>query len=190
MFKDHLKYRTGYVPTENAIDTFYTEYSDLPFSEQYVIEGLVFNGINQYMSIADHPDFNINSGEVLSISLWVKTSISNRNQRLVLKRYTSTTADPVNGNTGYGIVPLANRNLYADLHYRNGSQPNPGGRATVASGIESYSLDEWFHVVAIFDSPKKQLSLYQNGNLVGTGIINGTPPENPNIVSISDVLVG
>lgn len=190
MFKDHLKYRTGYVPAENAIDTFYTEYSDLPFSEQYVIEGLVFNGTNQYMTIADHPDFNINSGEVLSISLWVKTSISNRNQRLVLKRYTSTTADPVNGNTGYGIVPLANRNLYADLHYRNGSQPNPGGRATVASGIESYSLDEWFHVVAIFDSPKKQLSLYQNGNLVGTGIINGTPPENPNIVSISDVLVG
>jgi len=190
MFNGNLKYRTGYLPTENAIDTFYTEYIDLPFSELYVIEGLTFNGTNQYMRIADHPDLNINSGEVLSISVWIKTPIGNRNQRLLMKRYTSTTADPVNGNTGYGIVPLSNRRTYADWYYRSGSNPNPGGAANVLSGNDYYPLDTWIHLVAIFDSSTKQIKLYQNGNLVGTATLPAAVPENPNIVSISDVFVG
>src|SRR5690606_4048410 len=190
MFNGNLKYRTGYLPTENAIDTFYTEYIDLPFSELYVIEGLTFNGTNQYMRIADHPDLNINSGEVLSISVWIKTPIGNMNHRLLMKRYTSTTADQVNGNTGYGIVPLSNRRTYADWYYRSGSNPNPGGAANVLSGNDYYPLDPWIHLVAIFDSSTKQIKLYQNGNLVGTATLPAAVPENPNIVSISDVFVG
>lgn len=190
MFKDDLKYRTGYIPAENAIDTFYTEYSDLPFSEQYVIEGLAFNGTNQYMTIADHPDFNINSGEVLSISLWVKTPINDKNQRLVLKRYVSDAADPVNGNSGYGIVTLPNGRLYADLFHRYLSSTNPGGRFTTVSDNNYYLLDTWIHLVAVFDAPKQQLTLYQNGNIFGTLNKAANIPANASIVSISDVYVG
>src|SRR5690606_19898511 len=144
MFDGNLKYRTGYVPVESALDTFYTEYIDLPFSELYVIEGLTFNGTNQYMTIADHADFNIYSGEVLSISLWMKTPVSpSAPQRVLMKRYTSLTADPVNGNTGYGIAPLSDRRMYADWYYRNGTNPNPGGGANVLSANNYYPLDTW-----------------------------------------------
>jgi len=190
MFDDNLKYRTGYVPEENAIDTFYTDYVDLPFSELYVIEGLTFNGTNQYMTIANHPDFNISSGEVLSISLWMKTPIGNATQRLLMKRYTSITADPDNGNTGYGIAPLSPRRTYADWYYRQATNPNPGGGSNVLSANDYYPLDTWMHLTAIFNSATKQMKLYQNGNLVGTSTLPAAVPANPNIVNISDVVVG
>lgn len=190
MFEGNLKYRTGYVPVENAIDTFYTEYIDLPFSELYIIGGLAFNGTNQYMTIADHPDFNISAGEALSISLWIKTPVGTATQRVLMKRYTSLAADPINGNTGYGIAPLSNRRMYADWYYRQNTNPNPGGGANVLSANDYYPLDTWMHLTAIFDSSTKQMKLYQNGNLIGTGTLPASVPANPNIVNISDVLIG
>ncbi|MBL1409408.1 DUF4998 domain-containing protein [Sphingobacterium faecale] len=190
MYNGDLKYRTAYVPEESALDTFYSEYNDLPFSELYVIEGLTFNGTNQYLRIPNHADFNINSGEVLSISLWVKTPVGNTTQRLLMKRYTSLTADPVNGNTGYGIAPLSDRRMYADWYYRNNTNPNPGGGSNVLSANNYFPLDTWMHLTAIFNSSTKQIKLYQNGNLVGTSTLPAAVPANPAIVSVSDVFVG
>lgn len=190
MFNGNLKYRTGYLPTESAIDTFYTEYNELPFSELYVIEGLTFNGTNQYARIANHPDFNINPGETLSISLWMKTPVGNATQRLLMKRYTSLAADPVNGNTGYGIAPLSDRRMYADWYYRNSTNPNPGGGSNVLSASNYYPLDTWMHLTAIFNSSTKQIKLYQNGNLIGTSTLPAAVPSNPAVVSVSDVFLG
>lgn len=190
MFDGDLRYRTGYVPAENTLDTFYTEYSELPFSEFYVIEGLTFNGTNQYMKIDDHPELNISPGEVLSISLWMKTPLGNTTQRMVAKRYTSLLKDPVNGNTGYGIAPLSNQRMYADWYYRQNTNPNPGGGANVLSGNNYYPLDTWIHVTAIFNSATKQIKLYQNGNLIGTSTLPAAVPANPAVVSVSPLYIG
>ena len=182
LFKDNLQYRTGYLPVENAIDTFYTDYIDLLYTEPYIIEGLTFNGTNQYMRIPNHPDFNINAGEVLSVAFWVKTSVGNRTQRVLARRYNS--GDAINGPTGYGIALLNPSRSYVDWNYNPPS--GGGGNSNVLPASSTYVADEWFHVTAVWDVANKNLTLYQDGILLGSK----THPTVMSISSISDVYIG
>jgi hypothetical protein len=182
MFKENLSYRTGYLPVQNAIDTFYTTPVDLLYSEPYVIEGLAFNGTNQYMRIPNHPDFNINSGEVLSVSMWIKSSVGNRTQRVLARRYNSGDVD--NGPTGYGIALLNPSRTYVDWNYNPPS--GGGGNSNVLPSSSTYVLDQWFHVTAVWDVANKNLSLYQDGILLGSKA-HATVMS---ISSISDVYIG
>lgn len=186
LFKDNLEYRTGYVPVENAIDTFYTDYATLPFAEAYVIAGLEFNGTNQYMRIPNHTDFDINTNESLTVTCWARTPVTSRTQRLFGKRY--TTGDVDNGNTGYGVALLSPGRTYTDWHYKS-NLTTGGGNANILPGSTTtgtYFANTWMHIAAVFDVANKRISLYQDGVLMGSKELAAMI----SITNISDLYVG
>ncbi|MBD1420029.1 DUF4998 domain-containing protein [Sphingobacterium chuzhouense] len=173
-FDGNLKYRTGYVPVQNALDTFYTEYSDLPFSE--VIEGLVFNGTSsQYMLIPHHPDFDIAAGEAMTVTCWARTPTIAATQRIFAKRYTSGYGDY--GNTGYGLAFLGNTgNIYPDLVYNGGTQ---------AINVPAVSTNTWMHIAAVYDIANKQMLVYKDGVLLGSRTLPATVLSTTNIADLA-----
>lgn len=175
-FGGNLKYRTGYVPVQNALDTFYTEYSDLTFSE--VIEGLVFNGTaSQYMLIPHHPDFDIAAGEAVTVTCWARTPTIAATQRIFAKRYTATADYGEYGNTGYGLAFLGNTgNIYPDLVYKGSTQ---------AINVPSVSVNTWMYIAAVFDIANKQMLVYKDGVLLGTRTLPATVLSTTNIADLS-----
>jgi len=173
-FDGNLKYRTGYVPVQNALDTFYTEYSDLPFSE--VIEGLVFNGTSsQYMLIPHHSDFDIAAGEAMTVTCWARTPTIAATQRIFAKRYTSGYGDY--GNTGYGLAFLGSTgNIYPDLVYDGSTQ---------AINVPSASTNIWMHIAAVYDIANKQMLVYKDGVLLGSRTLPATVLSTTNIADLS-----
>src|SRR5690606_15456787 len=173
-FGGNLKYRTGYVPVQNALDTFYTEYSDLPFSE--AIEGLVFNGTtSQYMLIPHHPDFDIAAGEAMTVTCWARTPTIAATQRIFAKRYTSGYGDY--GNTGYGLAFLGNTgNIYPDLVYNGGTQ---------AINVPPASTNTWMHLAAVYHIDNKQMLVDKDGVLLGSRTLPATVLSTTNIADLS-----
>lgn len=47
---------------------------------------LTFNGVDQYMSIPHHPDFNIDSNESFSLTAWVRNVSYTEYPRYICKR--------------------------------------------------------------------------------------------------------
>ncbi|WP_270089047.1 DUF4998 domain-containing protein [Sphingobacterium sp. SYP-B4668] len=183
LFKDGLQYRTAYVPVENSLDTFYSNPVDLAYSNEKIISGLNFNGLNQYLRITNHNDFNILEGESLSISFWAKTSVGTAVQRLINKRYSAGDTD--NGHTGYGIALLGGApnsfKAYPNWNYKAGAS---GGGATDIIPTATYKPDEWFHVTVVFEVGN--FTLYLNGVQIGKNSFNIAKST----VSSSDVYVG
>ncbi|TYR35595.1 hypothetical protein FXV77_12830 [Sphingobacterium phlebotomi] len=177
-FDGNLKYRTGYVPVQNALDTFYTAYSDLEFSE--AIEGLVFNGTtSQYMLIPHHADFDIAAGEAMTVTCWARTPTIAATQRIFAKRYTATNAPGYGeyGNTGYGLAFLGSTgNIYPDLVYQG---------ATQAINMPSISVNTWTHIAAVFDIVNKQMFVYKDGVLLGSRALPATVLSTTNIADLS-----
>ena len=144
--------------------------------------GLDFNGTDQYLTISNHSDFDIESGNSLSFSCWVKTPVKDKVQRLIMRRYTD---DSLYGNTGYGIALLSNARPYTDWYYKTNVLGNGAGKHVLASDW-TYESDDWFHLTGVFDVSTKQLSLYYNGLLLGSNV--NTLLED--IHSQSDIYIG
>ncbi|MEC3878587.1 DUF4998 domain-containing protein [Parapedobacter sp. 10938] len=172
-FDGNLKYRTAYVPAENALDTFYTAYGDLEFSE--VIEGLVFNGTSsQYVLIPHHADFDIAAGEAMTVTCWARTPTIAKTQRIFAKRYTVGYGEY--GNTGYGLAFLGNSgNIYPDLVYKGSTQ---------AINVPAASTNTWMHIAAVFDIANKQMRVYKDGVLLGTRTLPATVLSTANIADL------
>lgn len=173
-FGGDLMYRTGYVPVQNALDTFYTEYDDMEFSE--IIEGLVFNGTpSQYMLIPHHTDFDIGPGEAMTVTCWVRTPSLTATQRIFAKRYTAN--DGGYGNTGYGLAILANSgNIYPDLLYKGSNQ---------TINVPSISTDIWTHITAVYDIANLRMLVYKDGVLLGTRTLPNTVLSTTNIADLA-----
>ncbi|MCK9508537.1 MAG: T9SS type A sorting domain-containing protein [Pigmentiphaga sp.] len=144
--------------------------------------GLDFNGTDQYLTISNHSDFDIESGNSLSFSCWVKTPVKDKVQRLIMRRYAD---DSLYGNTGYGIALLSNARPYTDWYYKTNVLGNGAGKHVLASDW-TYESDDWFHLTGVFDVSTKQLSLYYNGLLLGSNV--NTLLED--IHSQSDIYIG
>ena len=176
LFKDNLEYRTGYVPVENAIDTFYTDYDMLPFAEAYVVAGLEFVS-GQYMRIPHHADFDIAGDEAITVTCWVRTPNIAVTQRIFAKRYTVVADYGEYGNTGYGIALLANTgNIYPDLVYKG---------ANYVLNYPSISVNVWTHITAVFDVANKAMAVYKDGVSLGSRTLPETVLSTTNIADLA-----
>ncbi|MCH2022992.1 MAG: choice-of-anchor D domain-containing protein [Saprospiraceae bacterium] len=105
-----------------------------------------FDGIDDYINVTNTPSFNFETR--FSLECWFKTNtISNTNKVLIAKEVT----DDAEGFT----VSVANNNIYFNF---------PGIGSLTSNGIQ---LNQWHHVVAVFDFGNAYL--YLDGVLVSTG---------------------
>jgi len=132
--------------------------------------GLTFDGIKEYMSIANHTDLNIAENGALTISCWLQTDIDNVTQRIIGKRFSDD-------NTGYGMALVNGAKAFADAVI-------PGNNTGVL-GSTTYEKNKWFHVAAVINLQTKDVMLYKNGVLD-----NGGKTTANTIAGMSDVYVG
>lgn len=111
-------------------------------------EALEFDG-STYVEIPDKPDSGFDNVPGLTIEVWVKQSTHHDNG-IVVKLTSAGTDWPCS----YNLETWSDQLAYFGV--------NQG--AAWATG--SYPLDEWFHLVGVFD--KGNVHLYVNSELVGT----------------------
>jgi hypothetical protein len=133
---------------------------------------LSLDGINSYMSVADHSDLDIAPGQTKTITCWIKTtSPSTATSRIIAKRGGSNTLNPsTTGTTGTGYEMWMGSGANAGKMAGNAAAWN-----TVASSSQSFSTagynpvasndGVWHHIAAVFDnsSTNKTVTFYVDG---------------------------
>lgn len=135
-------------------------------------QALVLNGTNQYMKIANHPDFDIAQNESFTVTAWVKVNSYEANvsdaQRYIAKRC----MDGTNGlnTSGYELWGALNGNASAGFFANNA--PGPNGTAHTNSlsawSTSGGSLSTWFHIAFVVDRTAGKMYLYHNGSQVAS----------------------
>ncbi len=116
---------------------------------------LMLDGDNDYMSVADHEDLDINSGESFSITCWVKTFESADFYRIASKR-----SNAAGGSVGYEMITNKSGGQFG-INLRSAAGVNAGppfGEIPVTDG-------KWHHLALIFDAQSKASRIYVDGNL-------------------------
>ncbi|WP_158729855.1 LamG-like jellyroll fold domain-containing protein [Flavobacterium sp. I-STPA6A] len=123
---------------------------------------LNLDGVNTYMSVADHPDLDFGISQNKTITCWVKTTTSTGTPRIFAKR---------NGSSGNGYEfwtgSGGNAGKFA-LNMQGTGTPN----SISTAGYSSTSIADatWHHVALVLDaSSSRTLSGYLDGVLVNTG---------------------
>ena len=135
-------------------------------------EALVLNGTNQYMKIANHPDFDIAQNESFTVTAWVKVNSYESNvseaQRYISKRCMEGTSGL--NTSGYELWGALNGNASAGFFANNA--PGPNGTAHTNSlsawSTSGGSLGTWFHIAFVVDRTAGKMYLYHNGVQVAT----------------------
>ena len=123
-----------------------------------------FNGLDQYIQIADNDAFSISSTGKLSISVWMKCDTldfpntegdgylhwmgkgNSNNQEWCFRIYNNNHATRSNRTSCYAFNLL-------------------GGLGAGSYVQETISTSEWIHIVAIYNYPSNLISIYKNGAL-------------------------
>ncbi|NIO45153.1 MAG: hypothetical protein GTN36_06420 [Candidatus Aenigmarchaeota archaeon] len=133
-----------------------------------------FDGVNDYIKINDDSTLDIN--DAITIGAWVyPTSWSSDYPRIVSKE-SGRSAQPYAlelANSAYTIAPYS-----ALLCLDTGS-----GEDCVNSGTNSISLNQWYHVVGVWNSTHSQI--YLNGTQKGIKTLTGAM-----VATANDVLIG
>ncbi|MBE2233124.1 MAG: LamG domain-containing protein, partial [Anaerolinea sp.] len=111
-----------------------------------VAGALNFDGVNDYVQVADHPSLNFGTGN-LSIDAWIKTSAASGVQLLVDKRVEGATVQ------GYSLF-LGNGTLGFQLAQGVGSpicSPAPGASCTNYPSGVFVANGQWRHVAVTVD---------------------------------------
>lgn len=124
---------------------------------------LVFDGVNDYMSVADHSDLDIDAGENFTITCWVKTNVNADFYRIIAKR---------SGN-GYEFFTGTSTNAGK---FAVNMQTASGAVGTGYSTL-SISNNSWHHLAMVLDATgTKNVKTYIDGVLAATGpTISGIP---------------
>ena len=133
---------------------------------------LVLNGTNQYMKIANHPDFDIAQNESFTITAWVKVNSYESNtgdaQRYISKRC----MEGVSGmnTSGYELWGALNGNASSGFLANNAPGPNGTAHANSMSSWSTTggSLSTWFHIGFVVDRTAGKMYLYHNGAQVAS----------------------
>lgn len=125
-----------------------------------------FDGISNYIEIPDQDHLSIAETKELTISVWLKLEVLN---------YPSTERQDYihwmgKGTTGQHEYTLRMYNL--DSTYEPGYRPNrtsayvfnpSGGLGAGAMFEEELFVDQWMHVVAVYDYPNDSIKIYRDG---------------------------
>ncbi len=120
--------------------------SDVKFSSG---SALSFDGVSDYLDCGNAASLDITND--ITMETWVKLSVNNRRQRLIVK-----TNEP--WTSGFTLTAWETGKFYA-IYYIDGAW-------RWSTDSASFSTNTWYHVVSTYSSATKQINLYVNGTAV------------------------
>jgi hypothetical protein len=123
---------------------------------------LNLDGVNTYMSVADHPDLDFGSGQNKTVTCWIKTTTNTGTPRIFAKR-AGTSGNGYEFWTGNG----SNAGKFAMNMSGTGS---PNNISTAGYSSSSIADATWHHVALVLDATSSRTVYgYLDGVLVNTG---------------------
>jgi hypothetical protein len=119
---------------------------------------LLLDGNGDYMSVADHSDLDIDAGESLSLTCWVKGNASTDFHRVACKRN-----GPAATDAGYELITGTGTGAFG-INLRSSSGANAGppfGTTGVTDGA-------WHHLAMVVDAAAGNAKTYVDGVLQQT----------------------
>lgn len=146
----------------------------LSFSSVFSQQGkyLDLNGVDQYMQIPHHADFNVTNSESFTVTCWINVlDFKNNNARFITKRLQGTTAADKSGYELWGANSAAN--------YYALNTPNAAGNHTNSLSVwPTYTgtANKWTHIAFVVDRASNKMYQYINGvEVANTGDKNVSP---------------
>ena len=119
---------------------------------------LTFNGIDQYMVIGHHDDFNIAATESFTLTGWVRNDSYGSTPRYVCKR-DLTVQNAGNERTGYEFFGTGNAGQSLGL---NTPTATTGHALSVYTGV-TVPAGEWMHFALVVNRDADEIRIYHNG---------------------------
>lgn len=135
---------------------------------------LTFNGVDQYMSIPHHPDFNIDSDESFSLTAWVRNVSYTEYPRYICKRDAASNSGSERSGYEFFGTPAAGQSLGL-----NTPTTTSGHALSVYTGI-MVPAGEWMHIALVVDRAENIIRIFHNGNTntAWSASLNGWTVEN------------
>lgn len=135
---------------------------------------LTFNGVDQYMSIPHHPDFNIDSDESFSLTAWVRNVCYTEYPRYICKRDAASNSGSERSGYEFFGTPAAGQSLGL-----NTPTTTSGHALSVYTGI-TVPAGEWMHIALVVDRVENIIRIFHNGNTnaAWSASLNGWTVEN------------
>lgn len=135
---------------------------------------LTFNGVDQYMSIPHHPDFNIDSDESFSLTAWVRNVSYTEYPRYICKRDAASNSGSERSGYEFFGTPVAGQSLGL-----NTPTTTSGHALSVYTGI-TVPTGEWMHIALVVDRAENIIRIFHNGNTntAWSASLNGWTVEN------------
>ena len=135
---------------------------------------LTFNGVDQYMSISHHPDFNIDSDESFSLTAWVRNVSYTEYPRYICKRDAASNSGSERSGYEFFGTPAAGQSLGL-----NTPTTTSGHALSVYTGI-TVPAGEWMHIALVVDRTENIIRIFHNGNTntAWSASLNGWTVEN------------
>ena len=135
---------------------------------------LTFNGVDQYMSIPHHPDFNIDSDESFSLTAWVRNVSYTEYPRYICKRDAAPNSGSERSGYEFFGTPAAGQSLGL-----NTPTTTSGHALSVYTGI-TVPAGEWMHIALVVDRAENIIRIFHNGNTntAWSASLNGWTVEN------------
>ncbi|MGN0032808.1 MAG: exo-alpha-sialidase [Candidatus Limimorpha sp.] len=142
---------------------------------------MTFNGVDQYMSIPHHSDFNINSDESFTLTAWVKNVYYTEYPRYICKRDLNSNSG--SERSGYEFFGTGAAGQSLGL---NTPTTTSGHALSIYTGL-TVPAGEWMHIALVVDRVNDIIRIYHNGNTDAgwAASLNGWTVENTH-----DVFVG
>lgn len=135
---------------------------------------LTFNGVDQYMSIPHHSDFNIDSDESFSLTAWVRNVSYTEYPRYICKRDAASNSGSERSGYEFFGTPAAGQSLGL-----NTPTTTSGHALSVYTGI-TVPAGEWMHIALVVDRAENIIRIFHNGNTntAWSASLNGWTVEN------------
>lgn len=135
---------------------------------------LTFNGVDQYMSIPHHPDFNIDLDESFSLTAWVRNVSYTEYPRYICKRDAASNSGSERSGYEFFGTPAAGQSLGL-----NTPTTTSGHALSVYTGI-TVPAGEWMHIALVVDRAENIIRIFHNGNTntAWSASLNGWTVEN------------
>ncbi len=119
---------------------------------------ITFNGIDQYMVVPHHNDFNIAADESFTFTGWVRNESYTNSPRYICKRDISvqTAGDQ---RTGYEFFGTGNSGQSLGL---NTPTSTTGHALSIYTGV-SVPAGDWMHFALVVDRTYNEIRIYHNG---------------------------
>jgi len=119
---------------------------------------ITFNGIDQYMLVPHHEDFNIAADQSFTFTGWVRNETYTSYPRYVCKRDMSV-QNAGNERTGYEFFGTGSAGQSLGL---NTPTSTSGHALSVYTGV-TVPAGEWMHFALVVDRSNNEIRIYHNG---------------------------